>query len=376
MSASVTADSIALFLPSLAGGGAERVFVQLANEFARLGLRVDLVLASARGPYLGEIAPAVRLIDLRAGGVMAALPKLVRYLRVERPAVMLSALDHANVVAVAASRLAGGRTRCVVSMRSVASAVFDREGSFRSWIVLQLMKRAYPMADAIIANSQVAAADVARLLRGDGKLTTIHNPLNLEWIEALSREPVDHPWCSPEMPLVVSVGSLTVLKDYPTLVRAFALIRRRRDCRLVILGEGPERAKIEAVVRASGVTEDVALPGFLANPFAWMRRARVFVSSSLTEGCPNALMQALACGTRVVSTDCVGGSAEILQQGKWGRLVPTGDHAAMAAAIDAALDADGEPDVRHRAQDFAHDRIAREYLRILLPAHAASSSGH
>ena len=176
--------------------------------------------------------------------------------------------------------------------------------------------------------------------------------------------------------MVVSVGSLTVLKDYPTLVRAFALVRRRRDCRLVILGEGPERAKIEAVVRASGVIEDVALPGFLANPFAWMRRARVFVSSSLTEGCPNALMQALACGTRVVSTDCVGGSAEILQQGKWGRLVPTGDHAAMAAAIDAALDADGEPDVRHRAQDFAHDRIAREYLRILLPAHAASSSGH
>jgi glycosyltransferase involved in cell wall biosynthesis len=376
MSAPAITDRIALFLPSLAGGGAERVFVQLANEFARLGLRIDLVLASAQGPYIGEMAATVRLVDLGAGGVMAALPKLVRYLRRERPAVMMSALDHANVIAVIASRLAGTGTRCVVSMRSVASAVFDGEGTFRSWIVLQLMKRAYPMADAIIANSQVAAADLARLLRGSGKLTTIYNPLNLEWIEKLSGEPIDHPWSHPAIPLVVSVGSLTVLKDYPTLVRAFALVRRRRDCRLVILGEGPERAKIEAVIRESGVSESVALPGFVPNPFAWLRRARVFVSSSLTEGCPNALMQALACGTRVVSTDCVGGSAEILQQGKWGRLVPTGDHAAMAEAIDAALDANGEPDVRHRAQDFAHDRIAREYLRVLLPAYAGSSTGH
>ena len=353
MSASVTADSIALFLPSLAGGGAERVFVQLANEFARLGLRVDLVLASARGPYLGEIAPAVRLIDLRAGGVMAALPKLVRYLRVERPAVMLSALDHANVVAVAASRLAGGRTRCVVSMRSVASAVFDREGSFRSWIVLQLMKRAYPMADAIIANSHVAAADVARLLRGDGKLTTIHNPLNLEWIEALSREPVDHPWCSPGMPLVVSVGSLTAqglsdvgagLRARPASARLSSGHPRRRS------RARQDRSRRPSVGRDRG-RGAAGIPG---QSFRVDAPCAVFVSSSLTEGCPNALMQALACGTRVVSTDCVGGSAEILQQGKWGRLVPTGDPCGHGRSDRRNAGCRRRSDVRHRARDFAH----------------------
>ncbi len=314
---------VALFLPSLEGGGAERVFVELANQFVEEGLEVDLVLASAQGPYLEEVSAAVRVVDLNARGVLNALPRLIRYLRDQRPRALLSALNHANVVAVFAALLSGSKTRSVISVRSLPSVVHAEMGSRHSCLLLQLMKLAYPLADAIVANSEAVASDLAGLLKARDRVPLVfYNPLNLDRIEELSRREV----CELEIdggPLILGVGSLTILKDFETLIRAFALVRAGRRCRLAILGEGPERGCLERLVAELGLTADVLLPGFVSNPFSWMRNAAVFVSSSVTEGCPNALMQALACGTPLVSTDCAGGSAEILQHGKWGRLVPT-----------------------------------------------------
>jgi glycosyltransferase involved in cell wall biosynthesis len=185
----------------------------------------------------------------------------------------------------------------------------------------------------------------------------------------------DHPWLAEGAPpVILGVGSLAVLKDFPTLIRAFALARTRRICRLVVLGEGPDRAALESLVRELGLDGDVLLPGFAANPFAWMKRARVFVSSSLTEGCPNALMQALACGTPVVSTACPGGSAEILEGGKWGRLVPVRSVSTMSEAIIASIEAPIPLNLRERAADFALATIAREYLEILLPRRISTAA--
>ncbi len=360
---------VVLYLPSLAGGGAERVFVELANEFADLGLRVDIALASAEGPYLSEVSKAVRIVDFAAGGVARSVRKLMAYLRAEKPDAMLSGLDHANVMSVVARVAARARTRCVVSSRSVPTMLGKEGGHFRAWAVLKAAGIAYRFADAMIANSDGVATDLSRFLHIPRKrINVIYNPLNLESIERRSREPVDHPWVAEgAAPVVLSVGRISVLKDFPTLVRAFAQLRGRRDCRLVILGEGPDQASLAALIRELGVESDVSLPGFVPNPYSWMRRSGVFVSSSLSEGCPNALMQALACGTPVVSTDSVGGAAETLQHGKWGELVPVGDAAAMAGAIGRTLDARTHPDVRQRAKDFAHDRIARQYLQVLLP---------
>lgn len=364
---------VTLFLPSLDGGGAERVFVQLANEFARLGYPVDLALASARGPYVDEISNSVRVIDFDARGVLHALPKLVRYLRSERPNVMLSGLDHANIVAVASGCLARSRTRCVISIRSVPTAVYREARSTRSWGVFRLMRIAYRLADGIIANSEAVARDVSEFVGIErSRLQVIYNPVDCAHVEALSHERVSHDWCdSGAPPLILGVGSLTVLKDFSSLIHAFAVVRSKRDCRLVILGDGPERPKLERLIRELQLRDDVYLPGFVSNPFAWMRRAGVFVSSSLTEGCPNALMQALVCGTPVVSTDCPGGSSEILQGGKWGRLVAVRDPAAMAEAIASALDDGNRIDGKCRASDFAHDRIARQYLLAMLPRDSA-----
>jgi glycosyltransferase involved in cell wall biosynthesis len=360
---------IAVFLPSLDGGGAERVFAELSGEFAALGYAVDLVLASARGPYLAEVSTSVRVVDLGAAGVLASLPSLVRYLRLARPCVMLSGLDHANVVGILACIAAGGRTRCVISMRSVPTAVRREDRSMRGWLVFQLTKVMYRFADGVIGNSSAVVQDLARFRRlAAGKAAVIYNPLDINRIERASLAKVDHPWLADgAAPVVLGVGSLAVLKDFPTLIRAFSLARSHCNCRLVILGEGPDRPALERLVRELELDGEVLLPGFVANPFAWMKHARVFVSSSLTEGCPNALMQSLACGTPVVSTACPGGSAEILENGKWGRLVPVRNADAMAEAIIASIDSASPPNVRQRAADFALDSIARQYLRFLLP---------
>jgi len=232
-----------------------------------------------------------------------------------------------------------------------------------------LMRRCYRRADRIIANSQSVASDLIQHFRVPAQnLCVIYNPLDLQLIERKSRERVASPWLQRgSSPLILGVGSLAPLKDFPTLIRAFAIVRTARECRLAILGEGPDRRDLERLAASLGLQkDDVHFPGFVDNPFAWMRLAQVVVGSSLTEGCPNALMQALAVGTAVVSTDCAGGCSEILEGGRWGRLVPIRDAQAMAAAILATMDGAQHADVRRRAADFAIADIARSYLRELL----------
>lgn len=254
-------------------------------------------------------------------------------------------------------------------MRSVPTAVYRHDKSPARWLMLQLIKVTFPFADTIVANSQAVKKDLSESLRlRNRKFSVIYNPLDVEHFDRLSRANIDHPWTGPDAPTVVlAVGSLAILKDFPTLIRAFSIVRKTRDCRLAILGEGPDRDKLEALIGELGVQHDVLLPGFVNNPFPWFRRAALFVSSSLTEGCPNALMQALACNTPIVSTDCIGGSAEILQDGKWGRLVATRDAEAMAEAILQTLDSEQDIELVQRANDFALDKVVNKYLHVLVP---------
>lgn len=362
-------ERIAIYLPSLTGGGAERVMVTLANGFAARGYSVDLVLATASGPYLKNVSQGVRVVDLAARRVLFSLPALARYLQRERPRAMLSALHHANVVAVWARQLARTSTVLVVSERNTltASPVSAKNGRLqsRSW----LMKRTYPRADAVVAVSRGVADD---LVSATGlppeHVHVIYNPVVTDELLRLSRVPVRHPWCAPGAPpVILAAGRLTEQKDFSTLIRAYSRLRGRRSGRLVILGEGEDRGELEALITRLGLEEDVYLPGFVDNPFAWMREARLFVLSSRWEGLPSVLIQAMACGTQVVSTDCPSGPAEILENGRWGRLVPVGDPEALAAAIRAALDEDEaeHPEVEARASAFGLDPSVRGYLDAL-----------
>ncbi|WP_280541572.1 glycosyltransferase [Chromohalobacter sp. 11-W] len=355
---------IAVFLPSLAGGGAERVMVTLANGIANRGVPVDLVVVIAEGAYLADVSPRVRLVDLGASRMLFSLPALVRYLRRERPYALLSALKHANIIALWARKLARSQTRIVISERNT----LPRDGSSERFerIVPWLMRLSYPSADAIIAISGGLADDLARRVGlSRESIEVVYNPINPR-LAQLCEAPLTHPWLkSGQPPVILAVGRLTVQKDYPTLIEAFAEVRKTQAARLVILGEGELREKLEAMVASLGLSADVMFLGFVDNPYAWMRHASLFVLSSAWEGFGNVLAEAMACGTPVVSTNCPNGPAEILDNGAWGQLVPVGDASALAQAMVAALSDETPPDVRHRARHFNLQQALSGYLHAL-----------
>jgi len=397
---------VALLLPNLAGGGAEACMVRTADELLRRGFAVDFVLCERSGPLLDQVPGGARIIDLPPAPMALArafalaadpagfmpmlapillawqphnrlphLPRLVRYLRSERPDALLSAMPMPNLMALWARRLAKVATRVVVSERNTLSAMIDGSSRWRERHLPRLLGHGYRMADGVVAVSDGVADDLARrsgLARTH--ITTVYNPVITAELAALAQQPVSHPWFQPSAPpLILGVGSLAERKGFPTLLRAFAQVRAQRDCRLVIFGQGstPEktaevRAELMALAASLGVADDVDLPGFVANPFAPMARASVFVLSSLYEGLPGVLIQALACGCPVVSTDCPSGPAEIMDGGRFGALVPVGDDRAMAAAIAATLDDPIAPSaLRERAQLFSVDRAVDHYIDLM-----------
>ncbi|MBI3992233.1 MAG: glycosyltransferase [Candidatus Lambdaproteobacteria bacterium] len=367
MSDSSSKVKVAIFLPSLRGGGAERIMVTLANAFAGKGLRVDLVVAKAEGPYLKDVVPSVRVVDLGSSRVLTSLPRLARYLRRERPQVMLSAMSHANVVAIVARCLSRAPTRVVVSERAHLSDILAHDPSLRGRAMASLMRWTYPLAEGAVAVSQGVADDLAATIGlPRERIRVVYNPIDAVRMAALAAEPLRHPWFEPgEPPVMLGIGRLTAQKDFTTLIRAFARLRTKRAARLMILGEGELRQELEALVAAMHVSGDVLLPGFVDNPYAYLRRARLFVLSSGWEGLPGALFEAMACGTPVVSTDCPSGPAEILENGRWGRLVPVGDVGALAQAMAEALDECSPPDVVARAREFSVERAVEGYLHAL-----------
>lgn len=353
---------VALYLPSLRGGGAERVMVMLANGFAARGHRVDLVLAKAEGPYLPEVTPDVRIVDLNSHRVLASLPGLVAYLRRERPRAVLSSLGHANIVTIVARAVSGVKCRLVVSERNSLSGMRGTTG-----FVMRCMTRAlYPRADAVVTVSRGVAEELTDLGLDPGLITAIPNPVDVDAIRRGAEQRLDHPWIDASAPpLFLAVGRLTAQKDYPTLLAAFARVRAQRTGRLVILGEGELRQDIQARIEALGLLDDVELLGFQPNPYPWMKACAAYVMSSAWEGFPNSLVQAMACGARVVSTDCRTGPDEILEGGKWGRLVPVGDAEALAEAMIATLDDSRPPEVSGRIAMFRASRAIDEYVKII-----------
>jgi glycosyltransferase involved in cell wall biosynthesis len=344
--------------------------VTLANGFAARGYAVDLVLANGQGPYLGDVSPDVRIVDLQAGRVIKALVPLARHLRHTRPAALLTAMNHANVVAALAHRWSGVPSRLALSEHTTISVEAQRERSVAGRIVYALVPWMYRWADGLTAVSQAAARDLEQFAHlPAGAVRAIYNPFDLQRIHRMAYDEPRHPWLAPgQPPVVLAIGRLAEEKDFPTLIRAFAQSRSRGNARLLILGEGPLRPALLAEAAACGLTaEDFQMPGFVDNPYAFLARTGVFVLSSRWEGLPGVLIEAMACGTPVVSTDCPSGPNEILEGGRWGRLVPVGDSAALANAIDAVLSSERNalPNVRLRAADFDQERAIDAYLAVL-----------
>lgn len=362
-------DRVCLFLPSLHGGGAEKVMLILARGFLKLGLKVDLVLVQAKGAYLAEVPDAARVINLKASRVLFSLPSLVRYLRSESPMAILSALDHANVVALLATKLAGLPVRTIVSVHTNLSSNIANAMNLKTRLTRFWIRPFYHEADAVVAVSQGVADDLVRLIGLPPEIVkVIHNPVVTPELFIKAMEPLVHPWLQlGELPLVLGVGGLTPSKDFPLLIRAFAAVKARRPARLMILGEGEERGALEALVQSLGLEDHVSLPGFVDNPISYARASSVFVLSSRFEGFGNVLVEAMACGTSVVSTNCPSGPSEILEKGRWGCLVPVGDVTALTEAILTQIDS-GAPAgmVESVTERFHEDRIVSKYLNVII----------
>ena len=358
--------SVCIFLPALLGGGAERAMVNLAEGFVRRNVPVDMVLGVVEGPYLSQLNKSVRIIPL---GSVKPLPKLwalSRYLKRERPIGMISVLDNINLASMA-RRIAGVNTRVVINVQSNLSADLASHRGLRGWIKPTVMRFCYPWADELACVSAGVAEDMAATTRlPQERIKVIFNPVRLDEIDRLAAEPTGHPWFDqPDIPVFLGTGRLMPQKDFPTLVKAFARLRSTRQARLAILGQGDELPSLKRLVAQLGLVDDVAFLGFVENPYAFMSRASVFVLSSAWEGLPTVLIEALACGTPAVSTDCPSGPREILANGLYGRLTKVGDADGLADAMSETLDSPCGGDLLlSRAADFTAERVVDQYLKL------------
>ena len=363
-----TSDRVAFFLPLLVGAGAERVMLNLAHGFVGQGMKVDFVLGKAEGPFLSQLPEGARLVDLKSSRVLTSIPGLVRYLRNEHPMALISALDHANIAALWAKRLAGVKTRIVITLHNTVSEKMKITPMFsRKKLFPFLLRRFFPGASEIVAVSNGVASDYANVTGIPlEQFKVIYNPVVTPEILEKAAEPLDHPWFnSKEPPVIISVGRLTEQKHYACLIDAFAKVREKQPARLMILGEGELRPDLEKQISELNLNEDVDLPGFVMNPYKYVRNAAVFALSSKWEGLPTVLIEALAVGAAVVSTNCRSGPEEILMGGTLGTLVPVDNISELASAIVGCLNNEKIPLEKETLKRYEPDWAVNEYLKVV-----------
>lgn len=358
---------LAAFMPSLDGGGAERVTIILLNALVRRGYAIDLLVANSQGVYRNQLEPEINVIDFNKKGVASCLLSLTRYLRAERPAALLSVMNHTNVIAILAKKLSGIATRLVITEHNNAELALKNTSSLKYRLVNHLTKWLYSRVDAIVCVSDGVAESVRRLLNvPESKVCVIYNPVVHQGILTSANQSINLPFTLAENELlIIGVGRLTPQKNFENLIRAFSVLKKIKPAKLVILGEGEERNKLQKIILELKLEESVNMPGFVENPYAWMRHADVFALSSSWEGLPTVLIEALACGCKVVSTDCPSGPSEILEEGKWGELAAVNDHDSLAAAILRVLDRDKSQKLAERLEVFSIDYASNKYAELL-----------
>jgi glycosyltransferase involved in cell wall biosynthesis len=359
---------IALVMPTLEFGGVEQIMLRMAGSLLQKGVSVDLVVADASGPMSHQIPIGAQLTDLKARRVSRSLPNLIKYLRQARPDAIISAKDYQNIVLLWAVKLAHIPAKVIVTTRIDVSVDWRNSRGWKWWFIPLLVKYCYAWADQVIAVSNGAAESLAKATGIPRRnIKTIYNAVVTQRLLELAEEPVDDAWFVQGDPVVLGVGRLTEQKDFGTLIRAFYLVNKVRPARLVILGDGQERAKLEAIIQELDLKKEVAMPGFVENVYKYMKKSAIVALSSKFEGLGNVLIEALVLGIPVVSTDCPSGPSEILENGRWGSMVPIGNDKAMAKAILDILDHSpfAKEALIRRGMEFSADRAAEAYLQLI-----------
>lgn len=396
---SVRQRRIALLLPSLAAGSIASVMLNLAAAFRQSGYLVDLLPCRIDESYVHNVPRFIRLIKLHPENNLSArlrlaclerhsldclarpallalkpaftqryLADLVRYLRTAKPDILLSANTPANLLAIWGRRLAGQSTRVIASEHTHLGFQSQRIRKWKWRYILPMVAHVYPGADAIVSVSNGVADELANIdnLPTD-HITTIYNPVVTRQLQAETNHSELHPWLADDgPPVIVAAGRFKPVKNFPLLIKAFVQLRLQRKARLLLFGEGKQRTELERLAREMKVESDIAMPGFIENPFAAFSRASVFALSSDYEGLGNVLIEALACGCPAVATDCPSGPREILADGHYGSLVPVGDVSALADAIIATLDRPvGAQKLKKRADKFSINASVDRYERLI-----------
>lgn len=408
-------ERLAFLLDNLTGGGAELVVLNLAAEFVGRGYQVDLLVCKLEGDLVKKIPPGINVVRLeprsavqglrsamradpggalvllgafiksgKVPGALGFVPAIADYLGSHQVQALVSALPKSNINAVLAKQLAGSSVRVIVGVHihlTTLEAVGRSSGKTRMRNLRPLMRRYYRQADGVVAVSRGVAEDaVDYLMIPTHKMVTIYNPIATDEVLRLSNAALSHAWLDDRsVPVILGIGRLVEQKNFPLLMRAFASVRKDRRVRLIILGgdessPGQCRHKRELSDLASslGVSDDVEMPGYVSNPHAYLSRAALFVLSSRFEGFGNVLIEALLCGCPVVSTDCPSGPAEILQDGRYGRLVPVDDEEALAEAMTSVLDRPPDKELlRARGKEFSVSRAVGLYAEVMLGARSS-----
>ena len=397
---------ISILTRSLGGGGIERVTLTLASAFLDRGHEVDLLTHDLVCDYPQDMPSGVRLFFLSHHGSYTensesleqlpvtpqpltpysfhfprlAFAKVLSFdqltllkntRRIQWALAIAAYIDHEcpDALLAMSGRTVASATMAVRLASHKAQVVAVLHNVFKTGRAIRKAGKSFPYADAAVGVSLGVTAELAKVSGiSPGRLHTIYNPIVSKNLLQKANETPDHPWCNePGPPIVLAIGRLDKQKDFPTLLTAFARLLSQHSARLIVLGEGPLRPTLLALAHNLHISEYVDFPGFVSNPFAYLANAHLFVLSSRYEGLPTVLIEAMACGCPVVSTDCPFGPAEILENGRWGKLVPTEDPEALAKAMIHTMDTPPQRDtLRERASYFSVDRAVDRYEELLL----------
>ena len=363
--------SVFLVRPTLGAGGADRITLTLLQQLDRQRFNPTLVLNQSRGELLDKVPRDVEVLSLDAPGIFNAARPLRRVVDERRPDVVFSTSSGSNVTAALAARRPG--PRLVLSERN---GLVRDQPAHKLWPLLLAKRLLYSRADCVTAVSAGVAEDLRRRLHLPAdRLSVVYNPVVTPELTTLAEEPVDEPWFDEDVPVLLAAGRLVNAKGFDLLLEALARIHKQTTCRLIVLGEGPLRAQLSARAQSLGVADSVKLPGFVANPYAFMRRCTAFVLPSRFEGLPGVLIQAMASGAAAIAADCPFGPSEVIRSGKNGILVPPKDPRALADELLTLLQDDtgrralGEA-ARTSAQRYTLEATMPNYVRALDPDHS------
>ena len=367
---------LAVYCGPFDGGSTAKIAARLANGFAARGIATDLLVTDSIDPIPEPTDPGVRLVPMGAMGVLTRVPAMALYLHRRRPRAVLTHRIREDVFTLKAARLAGTKTPVFVTVHGRMSVKLTHIPGAKGQRRWAEFRRWYPRNRGIVAISQDTADDLRQLLGPQAPVATIPNPIVTREMHEQAQKPADHPWLAEPKgqrasPVLVFAGRLELEKDLPTLLQAFARLLVQRDARLLIVGDGRLRPEIERERTRLGLDGRVEMPGWAANPYPYLRLADLVVLSSFWDALPTVLIESLALGTPVVSTECGAGPREILDDGRYGRLVPPKDPEALAAAMALTLADPLPPDIlRSGGARYEAQRNADLYLELMTRAPA------